>query len=238
MPTSTRRDLLFLVLGGFFLTNALLGEVTGGKLFVAPGSQAVFGHDVILSIGVLMWPVVFVTTDLVNEYFGREGVRRLTFLALFMIGYAFVVLFLALAVPTASIGVPGQSFQDVFGTSLWMIVGSLLAFATSQLIDVLLFSAFRARTGPALLWLRATGSTVVSQLVDSFVVGFVGFVVPGKLSLGDFLPIGAANYAYKVVIALLATPVIYAAHAAIDRWLAGDPPLDAAAPAGEASALP
>jgi uncharacterized integral membrane protein (TIGR00697 family) len=230
----SRRDLLFLTLAGFFLTNAILGEVTGGKLFVAPGGEALRKDGVVLSIGVLMWPVVFLTTDLVNEYFGKAGVRRLTWLGLAMISYAFVVLRLCLWVPFQSpgFGVSYDHFQGVFGTSTWMIVGSLLAFVTSQIIDIAIFSAFKARTGQTLLWLRATGSTAVSQLVDSYVVGLVGFWVPSVLGFGDpehpvtlglILPVCGFNYLYKLLIAVLITPLLYVAHAAIDRWLAGGP---------------
>lgn len=234
---TSRRDLLFLILGGFFLTNAILGEVTGGKLFVAPGSQSIFGREVILSIGVVMWPVVFITTDLVNEYFGKAGVRRLTWLGVAMISYAFLVLRLAIPVKTPPFGVSFEAFQEVFGTSSWMIVGSLLAFITSQVLDIAIFGAFKARTGSAMLWLRATGSTAVSQLVDSYVVGIVGFVVPGKATLGEIMPVCGSNYLYKLTIAVLITPLLYLAHAAIDGWLAGDPqpeapPLTGKAPPG------
>lgn len=224
-PSTSRRDLLFLILGGFFLTNAILGEVTGGKLFIAPGSKGLTEGGVALSIGVLMWPVVFITTDLVNEYFGKAGVRRLTWLGLAMISYAFLVLRLALWLPfeTPPFGVQFAAFEEVVATSTWMIVGSLLAFVTSQILDLTLFQAFKARTGSRMLWLRATGSTAVSQLLDSYVVAIVGFVVPGKATLGQIVPLAGANYLYKLSIAVLITPLLYLAHAAIDGWLAGEP---------------
>jgi uncharacterized integral membrane protein (TIGR00697 family) len=247
--TTSRRDLLFLVLGGFFLTNAILGEVTGGKLFVAPGSKALVDGGVALSIGVTMWPVVFITTDLVNEYFGKAGVRRLTWLGLAMISYAFLVLRLALWLPfeTPPYGVPFDAFEKVVSTSTWMIVGSLLAFVTSQILDLTLFQALKARTGSRLLWLRATGSTAVSQLVDSYVVAIVGFVVPGQATLAQVVPLAGANYLSPLTIAVLITPVLYLAHAWIDGWLAGEPtpqdwpaktPLTAPSPPGPPVANP
>lgn len=234
--STSRRDLLFLTLGGFFLTNAILGEVTGGKLFVAPGSKGLVDGGVALSIGVLMWPVVFITTDLVNEYFGEAGVRRLTWLGLAMISYAFLVLRLALWLPfeTPPFGVPLDAFEKVVSTSTWMIVGSLLAFVSSQILDLTLFQAFKARTGSSMLWLRATGSTAVSQLVDSYVVAIVGFVVPGQATLGQVVPLAGANYLYKLSIAILITPLLYLAHAAIDRWLAGEPKAEAPPLTGQA----
>ena len=219
----TRKDLIFFILGGFFLTNAILGELTGGKLFevtIAWGWLKL--PSVVLSIGVIPWPVVFITTDLVNEYFGRQGVRRLTFLAVGMIIYAFLILFAAMQVPAWSNSpVTGDQFRAVFGQSQWIIVGSLAAFLTSQFLDVLIFTRFKEWTGHRMLWLRATGSTVFSQMLDTFVVGFIAFVVPGKLTMAQFIPLGTGNYLYKLLIAILITPVIYLVHAIIDRYLAG-----------------
>ena len=130
----TRKDLVYFILGGFFLTNAILGELTGGKLFQTPTWD--FGWlklpVVVLSIGVIPWPVVFLTTDLVNEYFGKPGVRRLTFLAVGMICYSFVILFAAIQVKAWDHSpVSDAAFQAVFGQSMWIIVGSLAAFVVS-----------------------------------------------------------------------------------------------------------
>jgi uncharacterized integral membrane protein (TIGR00697 family) len=209
---TSKRDLVYLVLAGLFVTNAILGEVLGGKLFQA--------GPWVMSIGVLPWPVVFLTTDLINEYYGRDGVRRLTLLTVCLILYAFVVIFAAAAVPAASVSpVQDHEFQIVFGQSLWIIAGSVTAFAASQLVDVLVFWAFRDRTQGRHLWLRATGSTAVSQLIDTFIVLGIGFWVPGKIPTSAFLNLALSNYTYKFLIAVSLTPLIYAAHSAIDRYL-------------------
>jgi uncharacterized integral membrane protein (TIGR00697 family) len=215
MDAQGRRDLVFLVLSGVFITNAVLGELTGGKLFT-------FGPFT-MSIGVIPWPVVFLTTDLINEYFGRAGVRRLTFMTIVLIAYAFVVLLAAIQVPAAAFSpVTDTQFNAVFGQSLWIIVGSITAFALSQLIDVVVFWAVRHRTGKRFLWLRSTGSTAVSQLIDSFVIIGVAFWLPGKVSSNEFLVVATTNYSYKFLIAVSLTPFIYAAHAAIDRFLGAE----------------
>jgi uncharacterized integral membrane protein (TIGR00697 family) len=211
----TRRDIVYLALAGFFVTNAILGEVTGGKLFT-------FGVFT-LSIGVIPWPVVFIATDLINEYFGREGVKRLTLMTIALIVYAFVVLFLAMQVPAAAFSpVTDAQFKAVFGQSLWIIVGSVTAFALSQLVDVGVFWLVRHRTGGRFLWMRATGSTVVSQLIDSIVIIGIAFWLPGKVKTSEFLQVAASNYSFKLLIALGTTPLLYAGHAAIDRFLGVD----------------
>jgi queuosine precursor transporter len=212
MIAQNRRDVVYLALAGFFVTNAILGEVTGGKLFTL--------GPFTLSIGVIPWPVVFLSTDLMNEYFGRDGVRRLTFMTIGLIIYAFVVLFLAMQVPAASFSpVSDAQFEAVFGQSLWIIVGSVVAFAVSQLVDVGVFWLVRHKTGGRFLWMRATGSTVVSQLLDSIVIIGIAFWLPGKVQTSEFLTVAASNYSYKFLIAVGMTPVIYAAHSLIDRFL-------------------
>ncbi len=212
MDVTSRRDLVYLALAGFFVTNAILGELTGGKLFTL--------GPFTMSIGVIPWPVVFLTTDLINEYFGRDGVRKLTFMTIGLIIYAFVVVFLAMQVSAAPFSpVTDAQFDAVFGQSLWIIFGSVTAFAVSQLVDVGVFWIVRHQTGGRFLWMRATGSTVVSQLIDSIVIIGIAFWLPGKVKTAEFLAIAASNYSYKFIIAVAMTPFIYAAHAAIDRFL-------------------
>ena len=210
-----RRDIVYMALAGFFVTNAMLGELTGGKLFT-------YGPFT-LSIGVIPWPVVFIATDLINEYFGREGVKRLTFMTIALIVYAFVVLFLSIQVPAAAFSpVTDAQFQAVFGQSLWIIVGSVTAFALSQLVDVGVFWLVRHKTGGRYLWMRATGSTVVSQLIDSIVIIAIAFWLPGKVKTSEFLTVAASNYSFKLIVALGITPLLYAGHAAIDRFLGAE----------------
>lgn len=220
--TYTRVNLVYLILAGAFVCNAILGEVMGGKLIQA-GPWNVGGTQigpVAMSIGVIPWPVVFLTTDLINEYFGRAGVRRLTLLTAALIIYAFVLIYIAMGIPAAPFSpVNDQVFATVFGQSLWIIVGSLVAFCASQLVDVFVFWLFRDKTQGKMLWLRATGSTVVSQFIDSVTIVGIAFLLPGKITLGQFANVAASNYSYKLLIALAMTPILYAAHGMIDRFI-------------------
>ena len=217
-----RTQVVFAVLGGFFLTNAIVAEMIGGKLiFVGDPTWKLgpFGPFA-MSVGVIPWPVVFVTTDLVNEYFGRRGVRRLTLLTAAMLAYAYIVLLATMQVPaTPFSGVDEASFNRVFGQSRWIIVGSITAFMVSQLIDVLVFHALRRRTGKARLWLRATGSTVVSQLIDSIVVLYIGLALPLGWGANQFVSVMVPNYLVKLLIALAMTPIIYLGHWAVEKYL-------------------
>jgi len=211
----TRRDAVFLVLAGVFITHALLGEFVGGKLVEVGGWT--------MSVGVIPWPVVFVTTDLVNEYFGARAVRRLTFLAVGLIAYSFLVLYLCILVPAGEISaVSDAAFREVFGQSMWIIVGSITAFAISQLLDVGVFALVRKHTGERWLWARAVGSTVVSQLIDTFIINAIAFGLPGMLTATQVVELSVTNYAYKFLIAVATLPVIYAGHGIVSRYLSGD----------------
>ena len=208
----TRKEIVFLALAGFFIANAIIGEMIGGKLIqIGP---------FMMSIGIIPWPVVFLSTDLINEYFGRKGVRTITFITAGLIVYTFIILFAGMNVGSASFSpVSSEQFKAVFGQSLWIIVGSLTAFLLSQFVDVGVFWLIRSRTGHKFIWLRSTGSTVVSQLIDTFVVSGIAFYLPGKISLAEYLNISFTGYVFKFMIALSVTPLIYLGHAAVHRYL-------------------
>ena len=186
--------------------------------------------DFNLTAGAVIWPVVFITSDLINEYFGKPGVKRISYLTAVLIAYAFVVIFLAIHLPPAEWWMDANNkdldgnffnmnfaFNKIFGQGQRIILGSLIAFLLGQLVDVYVFQRMRKITGPKKLWLRATGSTLISQLVDSFVVLYIAFA--GVFSNSQIIAIGLTNYIYKFAVAILLTPVIYAGHFLIDRYL-------------------
>lgn len=214
----SKKDTVFVILAGIFITNAVVAELIGGKLIqIGP---------FVMSIGILPWPVVFLTTDLINEYFGEKGVRRLSFITASLIAYAFLVLLLAIAIPAAKgiSPVNDEQFQAVFGQSMWIIVGSIIAFMVSQLIDVSVFWYFRNKTGSKKIWLRTTGSTVISQLFDSFIVLGIAFWLPRKINFETFIGSALTGYTFKLGIAILLTPLIYWGHRIIKNYLDSDIP--------------
>ena len=207
-----RKSFLFILLAGFFITNAVMGEMIGSKLIQA--------GPFILSMGIVPWPIVFLGTDLINEYYGRDKVRQLTFLTALLISYAFILLYMSMQFKASQISpVTDEAFNKVFGQSMWIIVGSLAAFLSSQLVDVVVFWAIRKRTGRKLLWLRATGSTIVSQVIDTFIVAGIAFWLPGKISFANYISLSSSGYVVKLLIAVGLTPLIYLGHIAIDKYL-------------------
>lgn len=244
-----RPSRLFIILAGFFVANALVAELIGVKIFaledtlgLAPWNFNLFGEVGALqfSAGVLLWPIVFVMTDLLNEYYGQRGVRTLSYLTAALILYAFLMIFAAIWLAPAGwwvtqstqLGVPDSqaAFLVTFGQGLFIIIGSLSAFLLAQLTDVLVFHRIRRATGEDRLWLRATGSTLISQLVDSFVVLIVAFKLGPELFGGlnepwpwsRILAVATVQYVFKFTMAIVLTPVIYWAHNLIDAYLGHD----------------
>ena len=234
-----RATRLFVALAAFFCANAVLAEFIGVKIFaledtlgIAPLEWNLFGQSGSLNFtaGTILWPIVFIMTDTVNEYFGKRGVRMISWLAAGLIVYSFVFAYLAIHLAPASWwvgaakeqGVPDYqaAFVAIFGQGMWIIVGSLVAFLLGQLIDVSVFHRIRARTGERHAWLRATGSTAVSQLIDSFVVLYIAFVLgPQQWPTSLFLAVGTLNYVYKMLAAIALIPLLYLMRAGIHRYL-------------------
>ncbi len=235
----SRPTRLFILLSGLFVTNALMAEFIGVKIFaledtlgLPPFDWRLFGQSGSLSFtaGVMLWPVVFIMTDIINEYFGVRGVRFISWLAVGFITYAFLFAYLAIGLVPASwwVGVASQrgvpdmqaAFAATFGQGLWTIGGSVTAFLIGQLIDVAIFHRIRTLTGERWIWLRATASTAVSQLVDSFVVLYIAFVLgPQQWPIDLFLAVGTVNYCYKMSMAILLIPLIYLGRRAIEQYL-------------------
>lgn len=234
-----RASILFLVLGTFFVTNALVAEFIGVKIFAFEPTVGIpslnwnlFGHtgSLSLSAGVLLWPVVFILTDVLNEYYGRKGVKLLSYIGVGMIAYAFIMIYGAIHLLPADFwvkdftnqGIPNMqtAFAVVFGQGAWIIVASIIAFLVGQIIDATVFLKLRKWTKNKKVWLRATGSTIISQFIDSFLVLYIAFVLgPPQWDMSLFLAVGTVNYTYKFLVAVLFTPLIYLAHNLIDNYL-------------------
>ena len=209
----SKRNVLFLVLGAFFIANAIIAEFIGVKIFSLeqtlgfdPFNLQLWGgeYSFNMTAGVLLWPVVFVMTDIINEYFGKHGVRLFSYIAAALIAYSFLMVYMAIQLTPADFWKIKETtegplsmqnaYTQIFGQGLWIIIGSLVAFLFGQMIDVYVFHYLKMKTGEKAWWLRATGSTLVSQFMDSFVVLFIAFYIGADWSLSLVLAIGGVNY--------------------------------------------
>jgi len=244
MTFKTKESRLLLILGAFFVANAILSEFIGVKIFSVEETLGFKKFDINLfgvadlsfnmSAGVLTWPIIFIMTDIINEYFGVKQVRFLSILTSVLIGFAFLVVWLAMKLQPADFWIINKvdgkdvnmisAFDAIFGQGMWIIVGSITAFLIGQMVDVLIFHRIKKFTGEKALWLRATGSTLFSQLIDSFVVIFIAFYLNPAYhwSWQMVAAIGLVGYTYKFIVALAMTPILYVVHGIIDRYLGKD----------------
>jgi len=237
---------LFIILAGIFITNALIAEFIGVKIFslestlgLQPAQIHLFGgtYSFNLTCGVLLWPVVFVMTDIINEYYGQKGVRFLSWMTICLIAFGFLMVFGAIQTSpnewwTGSkkeVGIENMSiaFNGIYGQGLGIVIASMTAFLVAQLVDVFVFHKIKKATGEKKIWLRATGSTLISQLIDSFVVLIIAFYLYPTLVKGQgeawpfdqLIAICIVNYIYKFIVAIILTPVIYLVHNRIENYL-------------------
>ncbi|KPM49540.1 queuosine precursor transporter [Jiulongibacter sediminis] len=237
----TKKQKLYIILCGIFLTNAITAEIIGAKIFSLSDTLGMdikgfsfLGMDMgfALSAGTLNWPIVFIISDVINEYFGKKGVKFISYLTAALITFSFAVIYLAVSVRPAEFwldvnstdtqGNPiniNEGFKMIFRQGMGIIIGSIAAFLIGQILDALVFHRLRRITENRLVWLRATGSTVFSQFFDSFLVIFIAFYVFGNWSFNQVIQVGTNNYLYKFLVAIALTPLVYLAHFLIDKWL-------------------
>jgi queuosine precursor transporter len=207
---NNKRFILYLYLNALFITFLLMAELTGSKLI------QVYGFT--MTMGVIPFPITFIITDTLNEFYGQAAVKKTTFLGMTMILLAYFLILIDLSIPaTKNSPVNDESFRNVFANSGMVIIGSISAYLIGQLIDIKIFTWLRKLTNGKHIWLRATGSTVVSQLIDSYVVIFIAFY--STMTIEEMLNISTINFIYKLFIAILLTPVIYLVHSLILNYL-------------------
>jgi len=235
---------LYIIMAAFFIANAMVAEFMGVKIFsldetlhISKPVFDLFGihfDGINQTCGVLLWPFVFIMTDVINEYFGIKGVRFISWIAAIMIAYAYIMLYGAMQTAPTGWWLSSSNYGNeldfnkaylaVFGQGANIIVGSLVAFMLGQVVDVWVFHWVKEKTGDKMIWLRSTGSTLVSQLIDSFVVLFIAFYLmrrgqKGQWALSMVFAVGIVNYIYKCLAAVVLTPAIYGMHYIIDRYL-------------------
>jgi len=233
---------LFLGFTAFFVANALIAECIGTKIFslekllgMPVSNITLFGQSGLsfnLTCGVLLWPLEFVMTDIVNEYYGPKAVRRISYTAVILISYAFVMFYGSIQTPPADFWIVSKTdngidnmqtaFNGIFGQGMWIIFGSIVAFLVSQVVDVTVFHRIKKITGEKKVWLRATGSTLVSQLIDTFIVLTIAFKFGGNWTWPLIFAVGTMNYIYKFTVAIILTPVIYFVEKRIEIYVGHD----------------
>ncbi len=231
----SRAQLLYLWLATLSCACLMIGDVVGIKLFTIPLPFRIpvfWSAEPIAAIthtcGMLVFPVTFLITDLVNEYFGKRAARRVVILGVATNILAFAVMNVAQYMPRldAPYNISQEHFDASFGSAKGLYVASTVAYLAGQFSDIAIFGFLKRLTGGRAIWLRATGSTLISQLIDSFLVSWIAFGLwrqwfpnPSALpaSFSNVIQIALTGYVLKFVIAIAITPLIYAGHGVIER---------------------
>ena len=209
---------LFITLVSTFMVCLVVGDLIGGKVT----SFELFGREWPFSVGQIAFPVTFILTDILNEFYGRKVVRRITFLAFIMVGLTFLIVYAAGSMPWAPMttspdwtGITPREFDLVFTQATRIQLSSMAAFLIANFVDISVFSALKRATGNRMLWLRATGSTAISQLIDTIVI--TALVWGSKFTFDQYVSVVLTSYAIKLSVAILITPLLYALHAVIEK---------------------
>jgi uncharacterized integral membrane protein (TIGR00697 family) len=227
----TASEKLYVVLSAVFVSCLLLGDVIGGKTITTPMGLGP------ISVGIIPFPVTFLLTDVVNDFYGRKGARFLTLLGFGMAVLAWIILQVSnWLTPDKSTYFTQAEFSKIFGGSAQLFVASMIAYLIGQFLDIQVFQFWKALTQSKHLWLRATGSTLLSQIVDTVTINvifwswaaasdpnsFLGVMDPSTRWSWIFRKIGR-EYVIKLLVAILLTPLVYALHEGIVHWLKIDP---------------
>jgi hypothetical protein len=203
---------LFAYLCAVFVSCLLLGDVIGGKTIATPMGP--------ISVGIIPFPVTFLLTDIVNDFYGRKGARFLTFLGFWMAVFAWLVLQISthLRVDDSTYFTQGE-FVKIFGGSAQLFVASIVAYTIGQLLDINVFQFWKALTQSRHLWLRATGSTLISQIIDTVTINVIFWKWTAVREWSWIFQKIGREYSIKLVVAIALTPLIYALHGFIVRGM-------------------
>ena len=245
---NNKKNTLFLILVAIFLTNVIVAEIIGlkvialYKVFELPYKSLEiwkgFSLDLVIPVGVILWPVVFVVSDVMNEYFGQKGVKKASYLTSIMVLYTFGIINITTSLPASDSWISfykestgkadfdiNFAFNTIIGQSGVIMIASIFTFLIGQLLDALVFQKIKNLTGEKYFWLRANGSTFFSQLIDSFLVITLAFYVYPKImgqkawDVSFLFSVGINNYIYKMLIGVALTPALYFVHHFVDKYL-------------------
>ena len=206
----------FTYIAAIFVSCLLLGDVIGGKTLSTPLGP--------ISVGIIPFPVTFLLTDIVNDFYGRKGARFVTILGFWMAVFAWVVLQISTHIPAdPSTYFTQTEFVKIFGGSSQLFVASIVAYLLGQFLDISVFQYWKSLTQSRHLWLRASGSTVLSQAIDTITINVIFWRWTATREWTWIFQKIEREYLIKFVVAVALTPLVYALHSIVIRWLKIEP---------------
>lgn len=215
-----RRQKLFLFLCCLFVTALVVGDIIGGKLI----EIHLAGLPFVMSVGSIPFPVTFLLTDVLNEFYGPKATRTITWIGFGMAIFTLMMVRISVGLPWPEFtrapgwqGVTEGAFNNVFAGSTRILLASMVAYLAAQFLDIAVFHALKRLSANRYLWLRATGSTVASQLIDTVVIQALAWY--GILSGHQIGVLVVSSYVVKLAIAIGLTPLVYGAHVILEKKL-------------------
>lgn len=196
------------ILAALYVGALVSANAVAGKLFVVAGVH--------VTSGALAIPIVYLTTDIINELYGAAVTRRVVWMGLLANAVLIAVVLVAGTLPASSAGAPDTVFATMFDITWRVVIGSSVAYLLSSLADVWLFQAIKRLTDGRWFWLRKNGSTVISQALDTIL--FVGIAFGGSLPVSILAPMALGQYLVKISMAPIGTPLSYAVLYIARRW--------------------
>jgi uncharacterized integral membrane protein (TIGR00697 family) len=193
--------------GAFTFMAAVFAGCLVGSAVLAVKLVHLFG--LVFPAGVLAYAVTFACTDVISEIWGKRRARQVVWAGFFALVIFYGLAWLAIVLPPAGFWKGQPAFANVLGSTLRIIIASLIAYLVSQLSDLILFHRIRLKTRGKWLWLRNTGSTMVSQAIDT--VLFISIAFSFEITFGQVVGLIVGQYIIKLAIAVADTPLVYAA---------------------------
>ena len=202
---------IYLYLAALFITSLVVSNLIFQKFFYwYPFDGKIFGSRLFeLSVGILPYPITFLITDLISEIYGKIAANRVVTAGIFASFFSIGILLIADYVPAIeSSPVDNATFTQVFSLSPLAVLASMIAYLLAQFVDIRIYHFWKKLTNGKMLWLRNNFSTFTSQFLDTFSVVLL-LSVFGILPWDLFFGLVLSGFIFKVVVALLDTPLLY-----------------------------
>tara|TARA_B100001939_G_scaffold124482_1_gene107945 strand:- start:272 stop:961 length:690 start_codon:yes stop_codon:yes gene_type:complete len=211
------------LLVAIFAAILVLTNIIGVKIFTfAPDmfSNGLFGNPITLTTGIITYPLTFLVTDIVSEIYGEKKATRMVFLGFIVSIISLFFIQLAVFLPGSNVWINSDlgyntvqemqnAYESVFTLPGILIVASMTAYLVAQVVDVKIFHFLKRITSGKHLWLRNNLSTSVSQLIDTIIVNSIFLYIGLGLSFNIIFQIIVTTYVFKIIIALIDTPIVY-----------------------------
>ncbi len=207
------------ILYGLFVGSLITANLIGLKV----ASFGIFEA----SVGILLFPILFLITDIIEEVYGKEKTKELVFVGMIALIVVLIVTVIAVLLPFAERSMVKEEYTTIFGTTIRIFIASITAFLIAQFHDIWAFNFWKQKTKGKYLWLRNNLSTIVSTFIDTTLFMFIAFYGITRTSFFDianskFTPeyvfmLIIPYWLVKVLFALFDTPFCYLGV----RWLKG-----------------